>query len=45
MFFSLDINAVLGVGILNFSNSKAEVSLLLQVNIAFLVLHINEPEF
>ena len=45
IFFSFDINAVLGVGILNFSNNNAEVSLLLHVNIAFLVLHIKEPEF
>ena len=44
-FFSFDIKAVFGVGILNFSNKRADVSLLSQVNIADLVFNINAPEF
>src|SRR6056300_461821 len=45
MFFSLDTNAVLGVGIPYFSNNSAEVNLLSQVSIAALVFNINEDEF
>ena len=45
IFFSLDIKAVLGVGIPFFSNSKAYVNLLSQVSIAALVFIIKDCEF
>ena len=45
IFFSFDMKAVFGVGILNFSNNRADVSLLSQVNIDDLVFNIKAPEF
>src|SRR6056300_442434 len=45
MFFSFETNAVLGVGIPNFSNNNAVVSLLSHVNIADRVFNINADEF